>query len=172
MRTQIKLLGVAALMSGLSTAAIAQTTMTENVPASLESSKNYEAQNSGGTVQTYTESAPLAASEQGSMAPENGVTMTTEVGSSVDNGSVPASLADSRLAQADDLMQSDNANMMITPMTGEMIVWEGEQADEMRAAILSNTKVKDALAAEGYSEMDVVSAYTRADGGLTLVVEG
>ena len=86
---------------------------------------------------------------------------------------VPASLADSRLAEATDIegMSADSRMYIWTMSEVEGVSpWADEDAQEMRAAILANTAVKSSLEAEGYSESDVVAAYTRADGGLTVVV--
>lgn len=171
MRTETKLVSAAALIAALSTPVIAETSVETSVPSSLETSNAVEAGDIK-SVETFTDEQSLTASEEETMAAETGANMSTEVEATAENGSVPASLEDSRLAESGDLEANDGANMMISPMTDQMVAWGDDEAAEMRAAILANTMVKDALAAEGYDEEDVVAAYTRADGGLTLVVDG
>lgn len=172
MYNQLKLAGVTALIAGLSTGAIAQSTVTAPVPESAQGTMAAEANNTT-SVETYTEEKPLAKSAQGTMAAESGATTSTEIESTASLDKLPDSLKGSRLAESTDLEQmADSSGMQITPMSEGIIAWDDAESSEMRAAILANTMVKDALEAEGYSESDVVAAYTRADGGLTLVVDG
>jgi hypothetical protein len=166
-----KVLGMAAVLATVSTGAVmAQTSTTEKVPSSLEDSRLVEGSDVK-TVESFNSEKPLAESAEDTDLAESGATTMTEVDATA---GMAASLEDSRLAEAEDIMNmSGDADMYIWTMSDVdgVTPWADEDATAMRAAILDNTAVKSSLEAEGYSESDVVAAYTRADGGLTVVVE-
>ncbi len=169
MRMTKKLIGMSAILASVSAGAVmAQDAKVTDVPASMEDSRAVE---SGELkkVETFTEEKMISESAETTNLAETGDEVTTEV----DSTGVPASLADSRLAEATDIegMSADSRMYIWTMSEVEGVSpWADEDAKEMRAAILANTAVKSSLEAEGYSESDVVAAYTRADGGLTVVV--
>ncbi|WP_375174160.1 hypothetical protein [Pseudooceanicola sp.] len=171
MRTETKLISIAALIAGMSTAAIAETKTTESVPQSLETSRAVES-DSVNSVETYTEEVPRAESAETTNSAEAGDNSATAVDSTLDTAGVPTSFETTDVAEALDINEmNDPQQIIFAPMNDTVVAWEDDEAAEMRAAIVANTMVSTALTDEGYSEEDVVAAYTRADGGLTLVVD-
>jgi len=172
MRIETKLISTAALIAGLSTAAVAEVNkVVEPLPESAKSSQAAEA-GEVNSVTTFTTEVPRADSND-SLSTQAGADTATAVTSTIDSGDIPASFASSSVAEATDIgNMQDSEGVNFAMINDSVIAWNDDEAVEMRSAILANTMVKDALDAEGYSEDDVVAAYTRADGGLTLVVDG
>jgi len=171
MRTTNKMMGLAAILASVSAGAVmAQEAKTTDVPKSLEDSQLVE---SGvDSVTTFSEEEPLAESADDNMLADTGVNTTTEVDSTA---GAPASLETSRLAEANDIQQMNADGTMYIWNMSEVegaSMWADEDAAMMRQAILDNSAVKAQLEAEGYTEADVVSAYTNDEGGLTILVDG
>ncbi|WP_407494010.1 hypothetical protein [Pseudooceanicola sp. MF1-13] len=172
MRTTNKALGLAAILATVSTGAVmAQDAVKKDVPASLEDSRLIESTDNN-TVTTFTESTTVAESAEDTQRVEAGADMSTEVATTM---GTPASLEDSRLAEANDITEMNADGTMYIWNMSEVegaSMWADDDAVMMRQAILDNAAVKAQLEAEGYTEADVVSAYTNAEGGLTILVDG
>lgn len=174
MRTTHKALSLAAILASVSTGAVmAQDAKTTDVPTSLEDSRLVEG-NDVKSVETFTKEEPITESAEESLRADTGASTTTEVDATA-SADIPASLDASRLADVKDIEAMNNdGEMYIWSMSDVdgVAPWSDDDAVEMRQAILGNTMVKSQLEAEGYTEQDVVAAYARADGGLTIVVDG
>ncbi|MGR3549358.1 hypothetical protein [Pseudooceanicola sp.] len=173
MRTNLKLVGVAAILATVSGGAIAQSGSTTALPESAQSSQAAQAGEVTTAEKFETDSARAESND--SLSTQAGDTGAASVESTIADGQVPTSFDDSSVAEATDFaeMQDRSAlSIMTMAQTQNVVAWEDEAAVDMRAAIAANTMVKSELEAAGYSEMDVVGAYTRADGGLTIIVDG
>ncbi|EAQ03958.1 methionine sulfoxide reductase B [Pseudooceanicola batsensis HTCC2597] len=171
MRFTSKIIGYAALLTTVSAgAAMAQSSVTEDVPESMEDSRGVES-GAINSVETFTDEEQATSSVDETLEERADSQTVTEVDSST---SVPASLETSRLAEATDIEGMDSSReMYIWTMNDVDGVepWSDEDATEMRSAIVANSMVQQKLEAGGYTEDDVVAAYTRADGGLTVIVD-
>ncbi|MGB2199854.1 MAG: hypothetical protein ACPH5G_00815 [Pseudooceanicola atlanticus] len=172
MRTNMKIFGIAAILTSVSGAALAQEAVETQVPKSLEDSRLVE-QGGVDSVTTFTEEQIIEDSAAETDLAETGDITSTEV-AETDDDMAPESLATSRLAEAGEIEAMDDPSyLFVTPMADAegAVMWEDEQAAEMRSAILANTMVSSELKAQGYNENDVVAAYTNAEGGLTILVD-
>jgi len=161
MRTETKIISVAALIAGLSSAAVAEVnSVVEPLPDAARSSLAAQAGDVT-TVTTFTTEVPRAASNN-SLSTQAGDTGATAISSTIDSGDIPASFWSSSAARGLDMNDLRSRESISSR--------DGSDAWTNAAVDLNSAKVQSALDAAGYNKDDIVRVETRADGGLTLVV--